>query len=252
MAAHRGVLAFAAALYCIVRAREDPRAEPWAGLCLGLAVAARPTSLFAAAALALVASASGGRRAWRVLVTAAVPLLLVGAYQTVAFGAPWHTGYAGEAHAFGFGAHVAAGLVGTLVSPTRGLLTYVPWAVLALVGLWRGGREDWLYAAALVGILSMVLVHASWNDWPGGWGYGPRLVTDAMPLLVLGLVPLLQAPRRGWVLPVTTGAVLLAVWLAWLGAFRQYEPPARDVYLGGDVHAMEWWRYPPVAMFGRR
>jgi hypothetical protein len=117
------------------------------------------------------------------------------------------------------------------------------------VGLVLGARRDRLFAAALVGVTSIVLVHAGWDNWPGGWGYGPRLVTDSMPLLALGLVPILQVPRGRWALPAVVVLVLVATWLSWLGAFRQFEPPAQDVYLGGDVHAMEWWRYPPVTLF---
>jgi hypothetical protein len=196
----------------------------------------------------IVASARGGRSALRVVLAAAVPLLLLGAYQAVAFGAPWRTGYAGQA--FGFGAHVGPGLIGVLCSPTRGLLTYVPWVLLAAAGLALGARREPLAAAALAGATSIVLIHACWNDWPGGWGYGPRLVTDALPLLAFGLAALMiDRSRPRWTIPTLVVTAVFAAWLAWLGAFRQYEPPARDVYLGADVHAMEWWRYPPAALF---
>jgi hypothetical protein len=238
-----GVLALSAALWCTVRSRSDSRYDGPAGLCAGVGAAARMTNLLAAAALVAEQALRGIRPGLRAAVGLAVPLALVALYNTTVFGGPLRTGYGLEpAH---FGEHPGAGLLGTLFSPTRGLLTYVPWAPLAVLGLALGARRDRLFGLALAAVAGNVVVHGLWNDWPGGWCYGPRLVSDAMPLLALGLAPLLTGERR-WAAPVLVAAAALAIWLHWLGAQRFDTPLAQDVYLGSDVHAMEWWRYPPL------
>ena len=90
-------------------------------------------------------------------------------------------------------------MLGTLVSPGRGLLVYQPWAILAVVTLitWprlrartdlTGGPSGWVAFAGLGSLLHLVLVSAWW-DWPGGYSWGSRLSTDILPLLGLLAVP---------------------------------------------------------------
>ncbi len=239
-----GVLAISAAIWCTVRSRSDARLEPWAGLCAGLSVAARATNVLAAAALIAWHAPRGARPLLRALAGAAGPLLLLALYDAFVFGAPWRTGYAVQWSDFGL--QGGAGLLGVLLSPTRGLLPYVPWAPLAILGLALGARRDRLAGLALAAVAAILAVHALWIDWAGGWCFGPRLVCDATPLLALGLQPLLSVPHRRWSLPALVAAGLFAASLSWLGAYRQDAPLARDVYLGDGRHAMEWWRYPPL------
>ncbi|HZZ86217.1 MAG TPA: hypothetical protein VFE30_16930 [Anaeromyxobacteraceae bacterium] len=239
-----GVLALSAGLFCAVRSRQDPRFEPWAGCCAGLAAAARPTNAVVLAALLGYQATRGLRPALRAAAGAAVPLALLAGYDTWAFGAPWRTGYSQDGG--GFLGAFGPGLAGVLGSPTRGLLTYVPWAALGLLGLAAGARRDRLYAFALAAAAGVVAVHAAWLDWPGGWCYGPRLVTDATPLLALGLAPLLTPVRRRGLVPALLASGALAAWLAWVGAYRADAPLGRDVYQGSGARATEWWRYPPV------
>lgn len=241
-----GVLALSAGLWCTVRSRSDPRFEPWAGLCAGLAVAARATNVFPAAALLAWQAPRGWRPAARSLAAAAVPVSLVASYNALVFGAPWRTGYGSGA--LDFGGDFASGLLGVLFSPTRGLFTYVPWAALAILGLVIGARRERLFGLALGGVVAIVVVHSWWRDWPGGWCFGPRLLCDGTPLLALGLGPLLAPSRRRWVVPCLLATATFSAWLAWMGAFRQYTPVGHDVYLGAGAHAMEWWRYPPLRM----
>jgi hypothetical protein len=243
-----GALALSAALYATVRSRSVPALATWAGLGAGLAVAARPTNAFAAAAIIAVLFHHGVRPLARALLAAAVPVALVGLYQFHAFGAPWSTGYGRLGGSFG--SHPWAGLEGLLVSPTRGLVTFVPWTPLALFGLAsRAGRER-LFSLGLLAVLGSLTIHALWNDWTGGYCFGPRLVCDATPLLALGLAPLLEGPRlRRLTLVALVASALLSAGLAFLGAFRVDSPAAQAVYLGSGVHAMEWWRYPPLRLW---
>ena len=79
-------------------------------------------------------------------------------------------------------------LIGHLISPSRGLLIFSP--VLLFVGFalmrWRAhlplGRLLWLSLTIVVGYL---LVVSGWENWWGGAGYGPRLMTGLAPWFVL-------------------------------------------------------------------
>ena len=83
------------------------------------------------------------------------------------------------------------GLAGILFSPGRGLLIYTPVALFALCALWPGARAARhkyapLFAACFVFIVLDLIVIAKWRVWWGGYCWGPRLLTElAPPLIVL-------------------------------------------------------------------
>jgi len=90
-------------------------------------------------------------------------------------------------------------MLGTLVSPGRGLFVYQPWAILAILSsiAWprlrertnlTGGPSSWVAFAGVASLLHLVLVSAWW-EWPGGYTWGSRLSTDILPLLGLLAVP---------------------------------------------------------------
>ncbi|HET6344356.1 MAG TPA: hypothetical protein VFH51_05450, partial [Myxococcota bacterium] len=116
------------------------------------------------------------------------------------------------------------GLMGLLVSPSRGVLWFSPFLLLAPWGL-RGlaaqpppQRDATLFAAALG--LAFLGVAATWFDWWGGWAYGYRPIVDSMPLWILACTPAVARCARS-----RAGRVGLALALAWsvgvqgLGAF---------------------------------
>ncbi|MCU1263784.1 MAG: putative rane protein [Acidobacteria bacterium] len=112
-------------------------------------------------------------------------------------------------------------LIGNLVSPSRGLLIYVPWILFTGYLLaryrrdWEFPRLIWLSLACVTGNLIVV---SSFKHWWGGVSYGPRLTTDLAPWLVLltilGVRAMLREPvqrtarRRS---ELALGALLLAL-----------------------------------------
>jgi hypothetical protein len=139
-----------------------------------------------------------------VLGLAAIPSLLVNvAYDWHAFGwigNPYVDQYAGEA------TWSWIAFAGLMVGPQRGLLIFSPillFAVYGFVHLVRhkqGSPLDWAYGAYCV---SLWVFLAFWPAWYGGYSYGPRLMSDALPFLALYLAPawdaLAAAPRpRAW------------------------------------------------------
>jgi hypothetical protein len=239
-----GALGVAGAACFALGARRARRDAVLAGLFAGLAIAARPPNLLAVAPLAAWVAAGGLGPALRLAAGAAPPLALAAAYQAWAFGAPWRSGY--ETMPAGFHGDALAGLAGLLASPARGLLPYVPWAALALAGLAAGARRERFHAAALAGVLATAALYARWDPWWGGWCYGPRFFADAMPLVTLGLAPLLARPRRAVAAALAVaGALAIALHVA--GAYASRRAPvaaAADVRTAAE--AWEWRRWPPA------
>ena len=162
---------------------------------------------------------------------AAVPLL---AYNTLAFGSPFHLGYASEEgfkelHTgfFGITYPKLSTIRELLVGSYRGLLPLSPLIGVVPLGLWLLGRTE-RRAAALVAAgtgVYYLLLNASYFYWEGGWAFGPRQITAALPFLALGLASL-------WDLGRPAGRALLFAGFVWgaavtlVGVSTTPQPPA--------------------------
>lgn len=132
-------------------------------------------------------------------------ILVVGAYDTVRFGAPWRVGYGFAT----FNHPLLAGLYGLLASPAAGLFFYVPLLPLALVGIWLMLRRlPVLGATALALLVIRVPFYATWFAWQAYYVWGPRFLVPAMPVLALGLVEIF---RRWSVLRVAVKVAVLTI-----------------------------------------
>jgi hypothetical protein len=210
------VLFLSLALLMLVLAdHEDDVWAGRAGLPLALAVAARHADVALVGALALAVVVRWPRRAPALAAWAAGPIALVAAYQWSTFGSPLETGFGGTL-AQRFAEPWGYGQVGLLFSPAKGLFVFTPLALVALLGLARAIRrgERFLPLACLAGALAHVVFTGRWSEWHGGESWGPRLLTDLLPLLFLFLPPGFDAlPRLGPLLAA------LSVGVQVLGAF---------------------------------
>jgi hypothetical protein len=120
----------------------------------------------------------------RVAAGGAIAALILFAYNTAAFGSPFHLGYASEE---GF-EQLQTGLFGIsrpelwrvreiLIGGYRGLLPIAPLVAVMPIGLallaTAPPRVAPALAAAAVGLFYLVL-NASYFYWEGGWAFGPR------------------------------------------------------------------------------
>jgi hypothetical protein len=209
---HAGVhLAIATFLWLTLQERWLPRrSELLAGLALGLGSVVRQTTAIAAlampstrSAVAYVVALGGG------LLIGVVPLL---AFNALAYGSPVEQGYGVKP----FDTPVLEGLYGLLLSPSRGLFVYEPWAVLALAsfGIARfanttRGRISERIAGLALPWLVAVLAYATYAEWWGGRVFGPRFLDDFAPLLIAGLA---WGVKGGWfALGFMRGVFLLCV-----------------------------------------
>ncbi len=185
------------ALFALLGVRARPIL---AGVALGGAFACRPTALIPAAVL-LVATAFWRRRtAARAFLAAALTAGAVALWQARLYGHPLGAyGISQTARLTWPPSWPAA--FGVLLSPSRGLLVFFPYVLLlplAGVRVIRARNAElgtwWVASAALVG--TALLLAASHAHWWGGWGLGPRLMSECAPFLALATVPLWTSD--GW------------------------------------------------------
>ena len=191
-------LFLAAAIYVLLKTPNARKSAFLGGLFLGVAVAARQTNGVIALILLLYLLHRLPRRVPYFLGGALIPLALLLGYNYTTFGCPWCTGYAVEAQA-GWSTPLPLGLLGILLSPSKGLLVYSPVFLFSFVGIvasWRApiGGEDrtWFFRYLGFAAVGFVLLMSKWHAWHGGWSFGPRMLVDATPLLVCLMIPALH------------------------------------------------------------
>ncbi len=101
------------------------------------------------------------------------------AFEIIRFGRPFG-GYAGER----FSHPALDGLWRLTVGPNKGLLFYFPLVVLSVAGLVALSKKNPAAAATSAVFTGVLLVAtAAWWAWDGTFGWGPRLLLPAIPLL---------------------------------------------------------------------
>ncbi|MCP3959531.1 MAG: glycosyltransferase family 39 protein [bacterium] len=189
----------------------------WLGLVLGTAFVARPASAFAVIALMVYLLGDADRRLSRG--AAAALLAIVGAVGAGWLGLmnwmPVAIYYYSPTRLFPQ-TDLGEGLLGTLMSPSRGLLVFCPFLAVVATAAAARLRELWanrLVRFALAWIVLHVPAAATRPVWWGGHSFGPRLLIEIMPPLVLLTCVLWQYLDRRLSRPWRTTAVGLYLWL---------------------------------------
>lgn len=211
------ILVVVALLLCL--AERTPRRLVLLGLVCALMAANRPPD-------ALIAAAFGGYVVWRdrrdlrwLVAGAALPLLALLAYNVTVVGNPMG-GYNEIPRDDFFGLDVF-GPAGLLVSPGRGLLVFTPFLLFLPVGLAQRLKDPatrHLTIALCVGVTAQLLFYSQ-ADWRAGVSWGPRWLTDVLPILVWVLAPaprvLRPAARRALVATIVAAIGIQAVGAFW-------------------------------------
>jgi hypothetical protein len=137
----------------------------------------------------------------------------------------------------------AVGLIGLLASPSRGVLVFSPFLMAAGAGvrrIWSDPRFATLRPLTLAAGATM-LMQAKWFDWWGGWTYGYRPWLEAIPVVALCLLPVMESVfARWWTTALFTLALAWSGFVQGLGAFA-YDKHwnARDLHRvdAQEVHA---------------
>jgi hypothetical protein len=166
----------------------------WAGVAYGLAIFTRPTTaLVALGSLSALAAVRAWRETSLTAAGAAVPVAALLLYDWLQFGVLGTGGYGAEATRFD--TPVWTGLTGLLLAPSRGLWIYSPALVLAPYGWWAVQKRRASAAgeargrALLLGwwaaAIATLVLYAKWHAWAGGWCFGPRFLTETLPVWAL-------------------------------------------------------------------
>jgi hypothetical protein len=224
-----GVLFILLSILLSLKLREapTPKRALIVGLCCGIAIAIRVNNaLFVGPLLCWILIED---RRW--FFWCMVPVLILGtllaAYNYSMFGNL--TG----SYSSRFNEPLLNGLAGLLVSPGRGLLVYFPIAVFSIAGAFVDAQTRSIYVALSAFVLLSLILVGKWDAWYGGWCYGPRLLTETQPILLLFIIPV-----WGTIASNRLALIVFHFCLVWcvvvqaIGAFRQsnwdFEPKDID------------------------
>ena len=161
---------------------------------------------------------------------------VLGAYNSAAFGSPFHLGYGSvegfdgmKQGLFGVRWPRMEAIAGVLWGP-RGLLLTAPLLVLGVLGhvisIVRG-RNRLMSQLCLAFCFYPLLLNVSYVYWDGGWTYGPRHMSSALPFMALGLAPLYDS-LRSFARPVAVaalgGAIFVTMMAVAIHGMTPYEP----------------------------
>lgn len=219
-----GELAIVGCFYCLERWWEDRARDGWLWLCGACAAAAfiiRPTNIVLLPAL-LAALWPVKTRFTQYVALLTVPLAgsgLLAAYNVYSFGR-----LSGGYPVAVLGGSIFPGLIGLFLSPGRGLLIYTPIAIFALCAFWplaRAARHRYgpLVTAAIVFIILESLLVSRSIIWWGGYSWGPRLLTELAPPLVILMAIGVSAIDFPWARRAFAVLALYSILIQALGAF---------------------------------
>ena len=208
----------------LLDSEKEVRVMKWAGLMLALAFASRPAAAVLIPVFVLFSVHRHGRRASGFAVALVLGIACVLAYNLYYFGTV-RGGYAQlVTHHVRLGkidrpwtlSRVPSGLLGLLISPSRGVFIYSPILIFGLFGVPRRPTHTpagLLLAYSGVAIAVWLIAGSAFFSWWAGWVYGPRYAVDVMPLwcMLLARSRSLFERRRGQVLAAVLAAYSLAV-----------------------------------------
>ena len=234
-------LLIALALLLATAAPSSMRIALLGAICV-LMAANRPPDALIAGAFVLSTLWSRKRSALWLLAGAAVPLA------ALLFFNLHYIGHIAGGYALGKAPHKAffhlnwSGVPGLLVSPARGLLVFCPFLVFIPVGLMqrlRAPSSKALAVALSFAVAAQVLLYSQ-ADWRAGEAWGPRWLTDMLPILMW-----LFAPAPLILRPLARGVCILAmaasVAVQAIGAFWYMKTSDELIYAGDPASMRGAW-----------
>jgi hypothetical protein len=150
----------------------------------------------------------------------AAPVIVCGlvilGLNTIRYGSPFSTGYSDQPEGIVFNPPWL-GLYGYLLLPGRAFFIYSPVLLAGLYGfylLWKSRRPEFIGLTLTMGVF--LFFQASWQNWAGGWDWGPRHIYQLAPFVAVGLggffsgSPVMQTPwkRTLWIVVLIAAAVI--------------------------------------------
>ncbi len=112
-------------------------------------------------------------------------LIAITLYNQYRFDSLFSTGYEDQAEKIKFATPLLVGLHGYLFTPGRSLFLYSPPLLFAAWGIGRLWKRDaWLCGGAVLICAGYLAVMAKWQNWAGGYDWGPRHIYQITPFLM--------------------------------------------------------------------
>jgi hypothetical protein len=236
-----GELLIALALLLVVAGGSPLRTALLGAVCV-LMAANRPPDALIAGALVLFIVWSCRRAALWLLAGGVVPLAAL-LYYNLHFIGNIAGGYALAQVPINKFFHLnLSGLAGLLISPARGLLVFTPFLVFVPVGLIQRLRtpSSRVLAIALSFAVAAQFLLYSQADWRAGVSWGPRWLTDVLPILMwlIAPAPMLLRSRARWLLILAMAA---SVVVQTIGAFSYTKASDERIFAGNPGSMRGAW-----------
>lgn len=236
-----GELLIVFALLLVVSTASPVRTALLGVVCIFMA-ANRPPDAFIAAAIVLFIAWSRRRNALWLLAGAALPLAAI-LYYNLGF-----IGHYAGAYALAKAPHKPffqlnwSGVPGLLVSPTRGLLVFTPFLIFVPIGLiqrLRTPASKGLAIALGFAVAAQVILYGL-ADWRAGVSWGPRWLTNLLPILVWLLAPAPLILRRS-ARTLLVLAIVFSVGVQTAGAFWYTHVSDARIFEGDPTSMQAAW-----------
>jgi hypothetical protein len=243
-------LALILALLFLIRAAENPASVLFAALagwCAGSGVAFRLSNAFPCIVMAAYAELSPChlRSKAAFACSAVLPVAAVLIYNLRIFGSALGSYPAGWL----LQGSLPDGIAGLLFSPSRGLLVFCPVFLFSAIGVWLWFRASQrphapIYLVCLMIVVAHFLSLARYRLWWGGFSYGPRLITDVIPCLVILMIPAMRLVEGSGVWKSAFGAILaFSIVVQAVGAFCYPNGHWDSLPRSVDQHQERLWNW---------
>jgi hypothetical protein len=183
-----GCLMILAASAFFLGSKEKRRYLLFSGICVALAVAERYNNVFFAAMITFIILGKYYKRPSALVAFFTGPII-IGSLLL------WYNFYyfhsiIGNYPNPGMKGNVLSAFAGLLISPSRGLFVYSPFLIASIVGIFIFFKDKKFHNRGfLLGTTAVIIINfvflCRWGMWWGGWSYGPRLLTEIVPLLIM-------------------------------------------------------------------
>jgi len=206
--------------------------------CVLLAANRPPDGLIAGAFVAYTAWTQRSKACW-LFVGAALPLAAILAYNLDFLAGGYAAGIDPNGHFFHLN---GLGVLGLLASPARGLLVFSPIFLFLFPGVAQRLRTSATRNLSLALGISCVaqLLLYSQADWRAGYSWGPRWLTDLLPILtwLLAPAPLALGAIRRFLLIL---AMVTSIAIQGIGAFWYTRMSDERIFAGGPKPMSGAW-----------
>lgn len=209
-------------IYFLVKGLRNSKFVPFAGFSMASAILMRPTNMLTMLIISIYVIHQHRHKFMQYLLWATPLILFIFGYNFFNHGSMFlfsQTIYnpMGAMYKVGstnmWSTPLFTGFLGTLVSPSRGLLIYSPVFIFSFLGMilvWMQKQRIILkyFSAVVVGL---IIIASKWYDWWGGWTFGCRVLNDCVPFLAILLIPAIDYMRSKKVL---IGAFILTIFIS--------------------------------------